>query len=375
MKLPTQSQRRLAWLTGLAAVAALALAANWVARKEHREVQPSSPLGEVGPSKTGDPSAGPGVGAPASLYSAINLARQGCERDATGARRHLEELRRVLRQSPTPEASAAIREFLSTKADAATGLGLKVGSDGVLAGAPTLRIFLLDQLGQIDPAGAAASGRAILDSMGSSDEWAVALRNCALGDAGAEGRTFVGEKLQAMLTYEPWLNNPSAGFLEAFDVAVHLGGTNLIPTLTGIVRMKENAAASHAAYLALDRLTIADAASTLAHLQANPELMAGREITRARERQLIEAYLLNPRLDLAELDKFAGLYPNANFMVSHNLLTGSATPDHAGLTARDAEALRLVRQWLSEPRFAHRQPQLQAIQRRLEAFARQTGAP
>ena len=79
----------------------------------------------------------------------------------------------------------------------------------------------------------------------------------------------------------------------------------------------------------------------------------------------------NPALSEAELEKFAGLYPSANYMVSHNLLTRSITPDRAWLTARDAEALRHVRQMLADGRFTSIKPRLQAIERRLEMFVQQ----
>jgi hypothetical protein len=385
MTLPTQGRRRVAWLTGLVAVTVLAISAKWVSRKEGSPVPPVPSIPEEERLTDGGRQANSDTTLSA-VSSVIARARRGLEQDWADSRSHLDALRSAIRRSPPTEASAAIREFLASKADAATGQEFKLGPAGLLTNSPTLRAFLLDQLGQIDPAGAVAQARLILDSMESPDEWAVALRSCALGDASAEGRAYLAGKLESMLTFEPWLRDPSTGFLEAFDVAVHLGGTNLIPALAAVLRSKEKEAASHAAYLALDRLAIADGASTLAHLQANPDLMVGREITRANyfaradvrdggQKQIVETYLLSPSLDPAELDKFAGLYPNANFMISHNLLTRNATPDHAWLAARDAESLRLVRQWIADPRFAHRLPQLQAIQRRLENFARQAGAP
>jgi hypothetical protein len=283
---------------------------------------------------------------------------------------------------PPEVASSNIQDFLASKADAATHLPFKIGPDGLLTESPSLRVFLLDYLAQVDPTGAAAYARTILASMDSPDEWAVALRNYAKVNSDAEGLSFLEQKLQAMLTHEPWVREPSVGFLEAFDVAVYLGGTNLIPALAELVRMKDNQAAAHAAYLTLDRLTIVDAATTLSSLQSNPDLMQGRELTRANyfaradvreaaQRELLEAYLLNPALEVAELEKFAGLYPNANFMVSHNLLTRVVTPNGAALAARDAEALRVTQQWLGDARFERLKPQLEAIQRRLRVFVQQ----
>jgi hypothetical protein len=117
-------------------------------------------------------------------------------------------------------------------------------------------------------------------------------------------------------------------------------------------------------------------------LQAAPDLMRGRELTRAnyfargdvrdpQQRQILESYLSDPQVGAAELDAFAGVFPNANFMISANLLTQNQTPDHAALVARDAESLRLVQQWLGDPRFAQQRAALEKMARRLQEFVRQ----
>ena len=72
-------------------------------------------------------------------------------------------------------------------------------------------------------------------------------------------------------------------------------------------------------------------------------------------------------------DQFAGLFPNANYMISHNLLTQTATPDHAALVSRDAASLQVVREWLADPRFATIRSQLEKARGRLEEFMRQAG--
>jgi len=165
-------------------------------------------------------------------------------------------------------------------------------------------------------------------------------------------------------------------------MAVLLGGTNFISPLSELVRKQDNQAVAHAAYLALDRLVINDPTTTLTALAADLSLMQGREMTRAnyfaradvtnpQQRQLLENYLLNPQISAAELEQFVGLYPNANYMISANLLTPTSTPDHASLTRRDAESLRVVREWITDPRFAKLRPQLQKTERRLEEFVQQ----
>jgi len=60
------------------------------------------------------------------------------------------------------------------------------------------------------------------------------------------------------------------------------------------------------------------------------------------QRALVERYLLDPGRDTLELATFAGLYPNANFMVSNNLLTTVATPTGGQLAAHDAEIAAIL---------------------------------
>jgi hypothetical protein len=303
-------------------------------------------------------------------------------KDAKAARQSLAELRRALSAMPTAAAVAAIRQFLDSKEDASTHLGFKVAGSGLLDEAPTLRTFLLDELARLDPAAAADYAKVVLANMDSPDEWAVALRNLALGNTSTEARALLLQKTEQMLQYAPWQQNPSTGFLEAFDVAVYLGGTDLMPALSSLVRQQDNPAVAHAAYLALDRLVISDATTTLNAMQADPDLMQGRELTRAnyfaradvrdpQQRQVLESYLLDPRIGAAEIAAFAGVYPNANFMISPNLITQTQPPARAALTSRDAASLAVAQQWLADPRFANLGPELQNIIVRLQTFVQQ----
>jgi hypothetical protein len=322
----------------------------------------------------------PAAGLKGKLYSISAELREA--RDSATQKQRLAELRSALSAGLTNESSAAVVQFLNSKADAPTGQGFKIGGKGFLAEAPTLRTLLLDYLGQLDPAAAAAYARTIFSSMDSPEEWAVALRNLARGDSSAEGRALLEQKTGELLRHEAWQQNPSVAFLEAFDAAVYVGGTNLMPALSDLVRRQDNPAVAHAAFLALDRLVISDAATTLAALEALPDLMQGRELTRANyfaradvrdplQRQVLEKYLLDPRLSHPEIDAFAGLYPNANFMISANLLTQTPSPDRGALTARDAEALRVLNEWLGDPRFANLRSELEKARERLEGFVQQ----
>jgi hypothetical protein len=297
----------------------------------------------------------------------------------------LADLRSQLSTATTNDATTELRRFLDSGKDAATGRGFKIGNAGFLDEAPTLRTWLLDYLGRIDPQAAADYARVVLSSKRSADEWAIALRCLAMGDTTGEGHALLAQKTGELLAEQTWQQNPSAGYLEAFDTAVYLGGTNLLPSLTDLVRKKDNPAVAHAAYLTLDRLTINQPRETLAALLNSPGLMAGREDTRANyfaridsrdpaQRQVLETYLLLPEISAAELDRFAAIYPNANYMVSLNLLTPVATPDREWLVGRDEAALQAVNEWLADPRFARAIPQLNRIRQRLETFMRQANA-
>jgi hypothetical protein len=110
--------------------------------------------------------------------------------------------------------------------------------------------------------------------------------------------------------------------------------------------------------------------------------MQGRETTRAdyfaradvrdpQQKQVLENYLLNPLTSAAEIEAFAGIFPNANYMISPNLLTQSQTPDRAALVSRDAESLRVVQNWITDPRFTQMLPSLQKLQVRLAGYVQQ----
>lgn len=304
--------------------------------------------------------------------------------NAVASAKNLGELRSRLDSLGTNGASAAIRQWLDSGEDAATRLNFKLSRDGNLKDAPTLRTFLLDYLAQIDPQAAAAYAENIFRSSNSADEWALALRAYALGNSTDERRAYLQQRVREMLRNEEWSRNPSVGFLEAFDVIVHTRDKELTPELGKMIQQKDNRALAHAAYLTLDRLVQAAPADVLGQLQSQPELMEGHERTRAdffaradvrdsAQKTVLENYLLDAKRSGPELQQFAGIFPNVNYMVSYNLLTQTVTPTGAELASRDREALNTIQQWLDDPRFVKLKPQLQAIRTRLEQFVNQAG--
>jgi hypothetical protein len=155
--------------------------------------------------------------------------------------------------------------------------------------------------------------------------------------------------------------------------------------LSESVRDRTNPALAHAAFLSLDRLVLQEPSRLLNALLESPALLAGRESTRAgyfaradladsEQLRLVERYVLDPRLAPAELEAFAGIFPNASYMVSYNLLTRQITPDRATLARRDRQALAVVETWLADPRFQSVRASVLKIQQRLQQFVAEAEA-
>ena len=336
---------------------------------------PKSPA----PTNASSPQA-PGLG---SELAAVWKALAENPADAKAA---LDALTLRLRALPGNEAAAAIRAFLDGHEDATTQLPFAIGEGGALATAPTFRVWLLDALAQVAPEAAAAYAETILATHESAEEWAVSLRDFARVRVTPGDTAFLTAKMRELLGDARWQSAASVGWLEAFDVAVHTRATVLTPELARLLVRTEDGArpAAHAAFLTLDRLVLAEPVAMLGRLQAEPELMTGRELTRAnyfaradvrdpQQRALVEQYLLDPRRSPEELGKFTALYPNANRMLSKNLLTPIETPSHDDLAAHDREALGVVDAWLKDPRFAKLHASLAGTRQRVEEFVRQAG--
>jgi hypothetical protein len=368
----------------LAAICAISAAALWVLRSvpSARTERAASPQNDA---DQGQPPFEPAPAAASSdakdalraeFFTA--LARLRSEADPVHAAAILSTLAAKLRTLAPVAAAALIEELLTSGADVDLPLGFAIAADGTLEGAPSFRVWLLDQLGQIHPEAAALYASRVLAAPRDADEWAIALRNFLRARQAPGGHAYASGKLRELLANPRWREEQSAGWLEAFDAAVHLRAVDLAPDLASLLTRTDpkDKAAAHAAYLALDRLVQAEPENMLAILIAAPEMMTGRELTRASyfaradvrdpaQRTLVERYLLDPSRSPEELAKFAGLYPNANLMLSNNLLTRVAPPPREEIAARDRAALLAAQEWLADPRFAPLREHLATIQRRL----------
>ncbi|MGB8168297.1 MAG: hypothetical protein WCF18_12440 [Chthoniobacteraceae bacterium] len=279
----------------------------------------------------------------------------------------------LLAADPT-QAIAAIRSFLRTGRDAATGQEFVIGPGGTLRGTPTLRLVLLDTLGQIarkmGSNEAAQVAREILAEKSSADEWALALRNIAWTQPRAQ--VFLADKVREMLRYEPWRTAPSAGMLEALDVVVFTKDASLLPDLAE-ARTAHNELA-HAADIALDRLADAAPLDVLTYLNTHLPLLSDRPFLRAdyfakadlsqpAQRAQIEIYLGRPDISLAEKTKLLKALTSPASFVGDSLVANPAPPDD-GATRR-AGLAETAREWLTHDRFPTLREPLLDIERRL----------
>lgn len=265
---------------------------------------------------------------------------------------------------------------LASGEDFSTGFDFALDSGQNLAAWPSWRVFLLDLLFLIETEVAATVSREFLTTSESPDEWAVCMRN--LARAGKDD-ALLRTKSAELLRRKEWQKNPSAGYLEAFDVIVYTKNISLAPDLLTNCDNRDEKAVRHASFLTLDRLVLAapdkvlPIIATTASKHRHSGLMLSNMIARADmrvevQRQALETYLLAPERTAEELQGFASVFPNANMAVSKNLLTNTLAIDGRDLAARDRKSLEQVEQWLGDPRFVRVHPILKACHNRIIGF-------
>ncbi len=287
----------------------------------------------------------------------------------------LDALRGLIQRSASAVSIAAIRHFLSGKEDAATGLGFKVGQNGVLEQAPTLRTFLMDQLGTISTqagtADAAEVGREILETKTSPDEWAVAMRNVAWADP-VNSKNYLAGKARELIDYPPWQQAHSGGYLEAFDIASYSGDASLFSDLAPLANA--NSILQHAALVAMDRLSALAPDQVSNYLNAHPDLLSDRPLIRAdymgkmdlsdpaQQTQALD-YLQRMDVSVEEKSKFLSRLAMPAGFVSNNLLTPPEAQS-TNIFARRAVVNQTASNWLQSGQF----PALQAPLQQLVTF-------
>ncbi len=297
----------------------------------------------------------------------------------------LNDLRAYLDSLPPSLASAVMTEFLANPdLNATTHADFSIGGNGSLDGYPSLRVALLDWIAQIDPQQALVVAKQVLSSPDDADEWAVSLRNFAHVTLDPLSREFLRTKTEELIRNPGWRENPSIGYFQSFDVLVQARATESTGLLSDLVsdRSPEGAAIAHAAFLTLDRLTIREPVVMMEQLASRKALcesrgeMVANMFARADlgdpvQQQLVRSYLLDPDRTEAEIRAFTGVYPNANFAISKNLLSENLTLTRKETVDRIASGLLTVDGWLTDPSFSMVEPYLNELHLRLETILSQ----
>jgi hypothetical protein len=324
----------------------------------------------------------------AALLAQLSPSRQTAEDLALleQIRVILAELAARLRALPNDAVAEAMIQYLSSGRDLETGLRFQVGEGGLLSDSPTIRTFLLDLFADIDALGARDYSLGIFDASASSSEWALALRNIAWQDTAGEYRGLLRGRLSELLSRQEWLARPDSGFLEAFDPAVFLGDADALREMGSVLgvrdatgRLADNGM-THAAFLAMDRITAAHPAQTVELIQSDPEFLSwaprhrGALMSRLDARDPVQAdaagqYLLRRDINAEERYAFLSLFPNPNGSLGDSLISQPAlvAEFESGL-ARDRAALQLIRNWLADPRYAFAREELVRSEARLVGF-------
>lgn len=295
---------------------------------------------------------------------------------AADAAAALSAMARALANSTPTDAARALSLMLDKGVDALTGLEFRVGPGGVLASAPTFRVWMLDQLGQIDTAAAASFSAEIYARHDSADEWALALRNDWRIASTSGAIEPVRARALELIDDQVWSLQPSRGYLEAVDVTVATLAWEAVPRFEQWLGPTQPTSLRTAAWIALDRMTmempsdfLPALAQNRAWLMTQPQLRAGlmarANLDSASELKAVETYLARTDISETEGARFFELLPNVSATVSFNLVTIARTPGPAQAAQLDRAALHGVRQFQQDERFTRWKDNLVAAETRL----------
>ena len=301
-----------------------------------------------------------------------------------------ETVRRLLREfaqkafASNPDAAAAtLLEFLRKGGDLPTGLDFVVGEAG-LDEWPSLRAFLLDLLGKIDPDTASRYVlEVVIPAKNSTVEYAVSLQ-ILWNHGGAEKPT--RELTQAwlgLLQKPDWSARPDAAWMESLDFASRIPDT--IPAFLGasspwLAKPGEAAGKAESTEMVLERMMIRHPQETMKTVLENPQWMnEGRgpalratvfarvDATDSGQVQYLRTYL--QRLDPSgkEAAVFYQAFPCHNYGVAPGLSGPADIPGAGELQKRLQADVALLEAWRRDPSLAGHRAWLDQAELRVKA--------
>jgi len=247
------------------------------------------------------------------------------------AQQLIEEMTTMLWTGDPTQVGAAIRAFLESGRDAATGLPFRVG-EGSLAFSPSLRVALLDLLERLDFGEAADYAEVIVGRMEQPDEVAVALRTLMNVPDDDPRRQLAVTGVDRLLQRADWKAKPSGGYLEAFDIATETDNPVTWKRLLGLTADAEayegtQAAAGLAAHTLAVRspefrqlIAKRDTSTTVSPI-IRGQLMARLDPRVPEELEALNAFVRDPAMTAEEAQAFAANFPSQRDLVGFRLVT------------------------------------------------------
>jgi hypothetical protein len=295
------------------------------------------------------------------------------------SRRLLLNLAKNLDSAKPISAVAAIVDYLHSGRDAQTGLEFVLSPEGgTLEESPTLRAWLMDLLGSLDPVAAASLARAQLSERRSRNggESALAMRNLVWGSgqplAGVDRQILQSASLEHVANPK-WSADPETGYLEGFDAAVFIPSRAATERLAEIIAHASNPRAMRfAAGLALERIAEVSHADSLAAIAASSldpsikgDLLARANPADDDAMRVLEDFLSNA--DASEAQNFFWrAFPQASRAVGPRLISPETSMADSGQMDRDLMALEVLEGWSNQLSIPQHGPALRATLERLK---------
>jgi hypothetical protein len=268
--------------------------------------------------------------------------------------------------------AAALLEFLRTGEDLSTSLGFVVGEAG-LDEWPTLRAFLLDLLGKIDPEMASRYAlQTVIPAKSSTVEYAVSLQ-ILWNHGGAEKPT--PELTQAwlgLLKKADWSARPDPAWLESLDFASRIPEATpefLKASTDWLGRPKEAFGKAEAAEIVLERMMIRHPGETLSALLDNTQwmnegrgpavrasLFARADVTDSGQALSLKSYLQHLQPDGKEAGSFYEAFPCHNYGVAPGLSGQPDIPGAGDIQNMLRADLVLLQGWKNDPSMVVHRP-------------------
>jgi len=269
-------------------------------------------------------------------------------------------------------AAAALLEFLRAGEDLSTSLGFVVGEAG-LDEWPTLRAFLLDLLGKIDPEMASRYALdTVIPAKSSTVEYAVSLQ-ILWNHGGAEKPT--PELTQAwlgLLKKADWSARPDPAWLESLDFASRIPEATpefLKASTDWLGRPKEAFGKAEAAEIVLERMMIRHPGETLSALLDNTQwmnegrgpavrasLFARADVTDSGQALSLKSYLQHLQPDGKEAGSFYEAFPCHNYGVAPGLSGQPDIPGAGDIQNMLRADLVLLQGWKNDPSMVVHRP-------------------